>query len=123
MDKCRVYIIGSLNSYQEELKRELEKHNSLQVSVYPDGETCFMSQDRESSMIIVDDSLGKGNWSGLEFMEEYKRIHPNTKFIVISTSLDMGKALEVVGKGALECAVRTKTSIKRLTKTVLKNLE
>ncbi len=123
MEKNKVYIIGPNNSFQEELKAELELHKSFIVSVFPDGETCFMSQAPEGSIIIVDYVLGEGNWTGVEFMEEYKRIHPDSKFIVVSSSLNLRNTLEVVSKGAIECALKTKSGIKQLTRSVLKNLE
>jgi DNA-binding NtrC family response regulator len=114
MENPKVYIIDKNPRYREILKQCLENENYKDITQYECGESCYINHSMQADIIILDYNFGADSWSGLEFMEEYKRISPNTGFIFMSSDANINKAVETISKGAKDYILKSKTGLKRL---------
>jgi DNA-binding NtrC family response regulator len=101
---CQKVIVGCLKA--------LKLHN---IKTFNNGEDCYISDSPPADLIILDAELGKGNWTGIEFMQEYKQLIPSTNFIFLSSVTGVDLAVESIRKGGLDFIIKSKMGLARLT--------
>lgn len=119
MKQPLIYVVDKNKSYQKVVVGCLNALNLFNVKAFDNGEFCFVDHSSPADFIILDYNLGDGNWSGIEFMEEYKRIHTsNTEFLFLSSNCKVEIAVESVRKGAVDYILKSKIGLARLSKQI-----
>lgn len=121
MKNPRVYLIDKNPRYREMLKKRLTSIHCNNITQYDNGESCYINNKYQADLIILENSFGLDSWSGLEFMEEYKRISPNTDFIFFSSNANINKAVESISKGAGDYIIKSQSGLNRLLSLVEKS--
>jgi DNA-binding NtrC family response regulator len=112
------YIIDKSKPYQKIIFACLKALKLSNIEVFDNGELCYSSATKAADFIILDYNFGKENWNGIEFMEEYSRIHPKTGFIFLSSGLGVEIAVDSLRKGAIDYIPKSKLGLARLVKQV-----
>ncbi|HBH47618.1 MAG TPA: hypothetical protein DDX98_03210 [Bacteroidales bacterium] len=111
-----IYIVDKNRSYRNVIISCLKALKLTNIKTFDDGEQCYASSQRSADLIILDYNLGKENWTGIEFMEEYSRLHSNTSFLFLSSFTGIETAVKAIRKGALDYILKSKTGLVRLVK-------
>ena len=111
-----IYIVDGNKSYRKVVAGCVEASELTNVEEFENGEQCYSANYPAADLIILDYNLGQGNWNGIEFMEEYQRLHNSTNFIFLSSNTGVEKAVESVRKGALDYILKSRLGLVRLTK-------
>jgi DNA-binding NtrC family response regulator len=121
MKSPRVYLIDRNPRFREMLENRLKSIHCNNITHYDNGESCYINNKYQADLIILDSSFGSDSWSGLEFMEEYRRISPNTDFIFLSSNANINNAVESISKGAGDYIIKSRTGLNRLLSLVARS--
>ncbi len=86
--------------------------NSLNISVFNDGNQLLQSVNSDTAIAILDYDLKEED--GDKILKQIKQINPNTEVIILSSDDDVGNAIEAYRKGARSYVSKNKNTFTRL---------
>lgn len=113
-----IYIIDKNHLYRNIIAEFLKSIEIYNFRVFNNGEECYSQHGPVPDIIILDFDLGEGHWSGIEFMEEYKRLNNNTSFIFMSSNSRVEVAVETIRKGASDYIIKSSSGLGRLARHI-----
>jgi two-component system, OmpR family, response regulator len=117
-DYIMIYIIDKNHLYRNIIAEFLKSIEIYNYREFTSGEECFSNNGPEPHLVILENDLGEGHWSGIEFMEEYQRVHKNTSFIFMSSNSRVEVAVETIRKGATDYIVKSRSGLGRLARHI-----
>ncbi|MBN1116991.1 MAG: response regulator [Bacteroidales bacterium] len=118
MPQPMIYIVDKNENYSKVVESCLKALNYKKIRVFEDGESCYSLVGSPADIIITEFNLGAKNWNGLEFLSEYKRLSPETKFIFMSSSTRVEIAVDAIKAGATDYILKSKEGLARMVKQV-----
>lgn len=117
-DELMIYIIDKNHLYRNIIAEFLKSIDIINYRVYDNGEECYSINGPEPDIVILEFDLGEGHWTGIEFMEEYQRLHKDASFIFMSSNSRVEVAVETIRKGATDYIIKSRSGLGRLAKHI-----
>lgn len=108
-----ILIIDGSSSYRLIIKNFLLALGHNKVFAYSSSEECIKAKILPD-IIILDQNLGLGNQSGLEFLRSNKFKYPNTYFLFLSSCMDIEVAADSIRWGAHSFIFKSINGLERL---------
>jgi len=108
-----IFIVDPNQSYRIIIKNLLEALNHFNLYTFSNIEE-FIESTIVPDIIILDQNLGIGKQSGLDFLRRYKFRYPKTQFFFLSSDADPEIAVDSIRWGAKEYIMKSKTGLNRL---------
>ncbi|MBK7762147.1 MAG: response regulator [Bacteroidetes bacterium] len=99
----KIFLVDDDTSITEKLKEFLTNDTGHTIMVFDSGEAALHAIHEMPDVVILAYYLGhhmKGAMNGLHAMEEMRKHHSNSHFIMLSGQDSYGVALESLAKGA-----------------------
>ncbi len=113
-----IYIVDKNHLYRNILEEFLKSIDITNFRAYENGEDCYANNGTEPDLVILELEFGEGHWTGIEFMEEYKRLHKETSFIFMSANSKVEVAVETIRKGAIDYIIKSSSGLGRLARHI-----
>lgn len=112
--KQNLYILEENTLSSASLMNFLNKkfNQSLNISIYIDGESLLKKIDAETAIVILDYDL-KGERTD-KLLLDIKKINSDTEVIVLSSNEEIGTAIDAYRKGARNFVLKGKNDLKRI---------
>lgn len=112
--KQNLYILEDNSLSSASLKNFLNKrfNQTLNISIFIDGESLLKKIDAETAIVILDYDL-KGERAE-KLVLDIKLININTEVIVLSSDDEIGTAIDAFRKGAKSYVLKGKGDLKRI---------
>ena len=116
--KQNLYILEENTLSSASLMNFLNKkfNQSLNISIYIDGESLLKKIDTETAIVILDYDL-KGERTD-KLLLDIKKINSDTEVIVLSSNEEIGTAIDAYRKGARSFVLKGKNDLKRIQSIV-----
>lgn len=95
-------------------------HQSLNISMFVDGESLLEKVDEKTAIVVLDYDL-KGEKAD-KLLVDIKNINPHTEVIVLSSDHEIGTAIDAYQKGAKRVVHKGKNEAKKVRSTIYKIL-
>lgn len=95
-------------------------HQSLNISMFLDGESLLQNVDDRTAIVVLDYDL-KGEKAD-KLLTDIKRINPHTEVIVLSSDLEIGTAIEAYKNGASNLVHKGKNDVKKVRSIIYRTL-
>ncbi len=95
-------------------------HQSLNISMFQDGETLLKNVDDKTAIVVLDYDL-KGEKAD-QLLKDIKSINPHTEVIVLSSDLEIGTAIDAYRNGAKTVVHKGKNEAKKVRSTIYRIL-
>ena len=113
--KLNLFIVDNnefgARKLQEYLDSKFSDH--LNISVFSDGKSGLEKVDRDTDMVILDNSM-EGN-KGVDILKAIKNANAATQVIMLSDNEQMAEAIEAYQAGAKTVVVKGPGSWKKIT--------
>ena len=117
-DEIMIYIIDKNHLYRNIVAEFLKSIEIYNYREFDNGEECFANNGPVPHLVILENDLGEGHWTGIEFMEEYQRLHKDISFIFMSSNSRVELAVETIRKGATDYIVKSRSGLGRLARHI-----
>jgi DNA-binding NtrC family response regulator len=116
----RVYIVDDDEMLSEMLVDYLEHRGNFNLKTFGTGELCLEdlgSSNDDPEIIILDfnlDSIQPDAANGLQILKAIKKHNKNIAVIMYSSQEQFGRALQTIGKGALEYVIKDQAAFSKI---------
>lgn len=94
-----VLVVDDDSGVSASIKLELSDHYTIHTASTI-NEAKLAIQEKRPNIIILDNHLGENEISGLEFLQEIKRIHRQTQVIMLTAERNSATIIEAIKRGA-----------------------
>jgi two-component system, OmpR family, response regulator len=123
-EKVKIHIVDDDEMLSEMLSDYLESRGDFNIETFGTGELCLEElkrSDEDPKIIILDfnlDSIQPQAANGLEILKAIKKYNTNIIVIMYSSQEQYGKALQTIGKGALEYVIKDQQAFSKIDSTI-----
>ena len=120
----KIFIVDDDEMLTMMLEDHLSQNKGYSIKSFPTGEACLAQLDENPDVVILDfnlDSVVPDAKNGLQILTQIKKGHTGIQVIMYSSQNQYGKALQTIGKGAVEYIIKDKDAFFKIDK-ILKAL-
>lgn len=110
-----IYIIDNNISYRKVIAGCMDANNLFNIRMFNSGEQCISDATKKADIIVLENNLGEGKWTGLEFMMKYKKVYSETNFLFYTSTSETETAVNVMRLGALHYILKSKKGLSELS--------
>jgi two-component system OmpR family response regulator len=123
----KIYIVDDDEMLSEMLVDYLQQHGNYELKTFGTGELCLedlASFPDDPEIVILDfnlDTIQPEAANGLQILKAIKKHNKNIAVIMYSSQEQYGRALQTIGKGALEYVIKDKEAFSKI-EAIVSNL-
>lgn len=113
----KIFVVDDDEMLRTLVKDYLGGNPRYQIRTFPTGEDCLHHLGEKPDVIILDyylNSIVQDASSGMEILQQIKKIDSNIRVIMLSSQDHYGKALQTISVGAMEYVVKDEKAFERI---------
>jgi two-component system, OmpR family, response regulator len=121
IQKIKVFLVDDDALFLKLSEIEFRQHLHFEVETYATGEACIKNLWYNPDVIVLDyylNGVEKNAMSGIETLDEIKKINPETLVIMLSAQSEMDVALDCMQHKAFDYVMKDKTVYTRLPQMI-----
>lgn len=115
----KIFVVDDDEMLRTLVKDYLSGNPKYQVRTFPTGEDCLHHLGEKPDVVILDyylNSIVQDARTGMQILQEIKKIDSSIKVIMLSSLDQYGKALQTISGGAMEYVVKDEQAFNRIGK-------